>query len=209
MAIWCSLNNTILKEENAAGTDAVIVLMIILKFRNPGRQNFSGKESFSMKKQQAKKQPPKRSQSPKQQTIKKQSKKERTNRLQSVKKSNTELKIVRPSGSPEKSFFELVYEVVRQIPYGRATSYGAIAEALGARSSSRLVGYAMNNAHIIHPPVPAHRVVNRNGMLTGKHHFETPTKMQELLEAEGVRVVNDKISDWKTVFWNLSVEEIK
>lgn len=196
-----------MKEENAAGTDAVIVLMIILKFLNPGRQNFSGKESFSMKKQQAKKQPPKKSQQVKQKTIKEQSQKDK--KLQPGKKSNPELKIVRPSGAPEKSFFELVYEVVRQIPYGRATSYGAIAEALGARSSSRMVGYAMNNAHVIHPPVPAHRVVNRNGMLTGKHHFETPTKMQELLEAEGVKVVNDKISDWKNVFWNLSVEEIK
>lgn len=196
-----------MKEENAAGTDAVIVLMIILKFRNPGRQNFSGKESFSMKKQQAKKQPPKKSQQVKQKTIKEQSQKDK--KLQPGKKSNPELKIVRPSGAPEKSFFELVYEVVRQIPYGRATSYGAIAEALGARSSSRMVGYAMNNAHVIHPPVPAHRVVNRNGMLTGKHHFETPTKMQELLEAEGIKVVNDKISDWKNVFWNLSVEEIK
>ncbi len=162
-----------------------------------------------MKKQQSKKQPPKKSQPAKQQTIKKQSQKKKTKELPTGKKSNPELKIVRPSGAPEKSFFELVYEVVRQIPYGRATSYGAIAEALGARSSSRLVGYAMNNAHVIHPPVPAHRVVNRNGMLTGKHHFETPTKMQEMLEAEGVRVVNDKISDWKTVFWNLSVEDFK
>ena len=160
-----------MKEENAAGTDAVIVLMIILKFRNPGRQNFSGKESFSMKKQQAKKQHPKKSQFTKPKTTKEQTQKEKTNKLQSGRKSNPELKIVRPSGAAEKSFFELVYEVVRQIPYGRATSYGAIAEALGARSSSRLVGYAMNNAHVIYPPVPAHRVVNRNGMLTGKHHF--------------------------------------
>lgn len=136
-------------------------------------------------------------------------KKQQTKKQPKEKKSTRELKIVRPSGSPEKSFFELVYEVVRQIPYGKATSYGAIAEALGARSSSRMVGYAMNNAHVIYPPVPAHRVVNRNGMLTGKHHFETPTKMQELLESEGIKVVNDKIVDWKNVFWNLSVQDFK
>jgi methylated-DNA-protein-cysteine methyltransferase-like protein len=176
-----------LKGENAAGTDAGIVLMIILKFRNPGRQNFSGKETFSMKKQQpnkqqAQKQPPKKSQPTKQKTIREQAQKSNTKKVQSGKKSKPELKIIRPSGSPEKTFFELVYEVVRQIPYGRATSYGAIAEALGARSSSRMVGYAMNNAHTIYPPVPAHRVVNRNGMLTGKHHFELLQKCRNCLK---------------------------
>lgn len=160
-----------------------------------------------MKKQPAKKQPPKKSQSPTKKTVKPFSQNDKPKKLQQGKQGSTDLKILRPSGAPEKSFFELVYEVVRQIPYGRATSYGAIAEALGARSSSRMVGYAMNNAHVIHPPVPAHRVVNRNGMLTGKHHFETPTKMQELLESEGIKIVNDEIVDWKNVFWNLSVED--
>ncbi|MGZ5254004.1 MAG: MGMT family protein [Flavitalea sp.] len=137
---------------------------------------------------------------------KKTAKRQPATKHQPEKKRNQELKIVRPSGTPEKSFFELVYEVVRQIPYGRATSYGTIAAALGAKSSSRMVGYAMNNAHVIYPPVPAHRVVNRNGLLTGKHHFETPSKMQELLESEGIKIVNDKIVDWKTIFWNLSAE---
>jgi len=99
-------------------------------------------------------------------------------------------------------FFQLVYQVVREIPYGRATSYGAIASYLGAKRSSRMVGWAMNNAHHQQPPVPAHRVVNRNGMLTGKNHFETPFLMQQLLEKEGVLVKNDQIQDFETIFWN-------
>ena len=99
-------------------------------------------------------------------------------------------------------FFQLVYQVVREIPYGRATSYGAIAAYLGAKRSSRMVGWAMNNAHHQQPPVPAHRIINRNGMLTGKNHFETPFLMQQLLEKEGVVVNNDQIQDFETVFWN-------
>jgi methylated-DNA-protein-cysteine methyltransferase related protein len=101
-----------------------------------------------------------------------------------------------------ESFFELVYDVVRQIPKGRVTSYGAIAAALGARSSSRMVGWAMNNAHIIKPKVPAHRVVNRQGSLTGKMHFAHPDQMQELLEKEGVEVKNDKVQDFDKKFWD-------
>jgi methylated-DNA-protein-cysteine methyltransferase related protein len=101
-----------------------------------------------------------------------------------------------------ESFFELVYDVVRQIPKGRVTSYGAIAAALGARSSSRMVGWAMNNAHIIRPKVPAHRVVNRQGLLTGKMHFAHPDQMQELLEKEGVEVKNDKVQDFEKKFWD-------
>lgn len=99
-------------------------------------------------------------------------------------------------------FFQLVYQVVREIPYGRATSYGAIAAYLGAKRSSRMVGWAMNNAHQKQPPVPAHRVVNRNGMLTGKNHFETPFLMQQLLEKEGVVVKNNQIQHFETIFWN-------
>lgn len=99
-------------------------------------------------------------------------------------------------------FFQLVYQVVREIPYGRATSYGAIAVYLGAKRSSRMVGWAMNNAHHQQPPVPAHRVVNRNGMLTGKNHFETPFLMQQLLEKEGVVVKNNQIQHFETIFWN-------
>ena len=117
------------------------------------------------------------------------------------KASRTKLNTVRPSGKSEESFFELVFEVVRQIPKGRVTSYGAIAAALGTKLSSRMVGWAMNGAHRVHPPVPAHRVVNRLGLLSGKHHFETPTAMQEKLEAEGISVQDDKVVNFKQLFW--------
>ena len=116
------------------------------------------------------------------------------------------LNSVRPSGKRDESFFELVFEVVRQIPKGRVTSYGAIAAALGAKSSARMVGWAMNGSHRVKPKVPAHRVVNRNGMLSGKVHFEYPAQMQELLEKEGITVVDDKISDFRTKFWDPAEE---
>lgn len=102
----------------------------------------------------------------------------------------------------EKDFYHLVYEVVRLIPRGRVTSYGAIAECLGAKGSSRQVGYAMNGSHKIKPKVPAHRVLNRAGVLTGKHHFSPPGRMQELLEKEGIKVVNDKVVDFEKRFWD-------
>lgn len=100
------------------------------------------------------------------------------------------------------SFEENVYKIVRLIPKGKVTSYGAIGKALGLTSSARMVGRAMNNASNIVPSVPAHRVVNRNGLLTGKMHFGSPTKMQELLEAEGVKIKNDKIVNFKEHFWD-------
>jgi methylated-DNA-protein-cysteine methyltransferase-like protein len=112
------------------------------------------------------------------------------------------LRTVSPSGQKETSFFDLVHEVARQIPKGRVTSYGAIAACLGTRMSARMVGWAMNGAHRVKPKVPAHRVVNRNGMLSGRHHFETPTKMEELLAKEGIRVVDDTIVDFKNLFWD-------
>lgn len=101
----------------------------------------------------------------------------------------------------ETSFFERVYEVVRQIPYGRVTSYGAIARCIGAPQSARMVGWAMNNAHD-KPDVPAHRVVNRNGLLTGKHHFPGTDTMQRMLESEGLIVENDQILSFKDCFWD-------
>lgn len=104
-----------------------------------------------------------------------------------------------------KSFFNDVYDVVRQIPVGRATSYGAIALFLGSKLSARMVGWAMNACHGM-SDVPAHRVVNRDGVLSGKHFFGSPTAMQELLEAEGIRIENDKILGFKKVFWNPSEE---
>lgn len=99
------------------------------------------------------------------------------------------------------NYFEWVYQVVREIPAGRVSSYGAIAHYLGLKSGARMVGYAMNAAHAL-PDVPAHRVVNRQGLLTGKHHFATPTQMQELLLAEGVQVENDQVLDFPSLFWN-------
>ena len=101
-----------------------------------------------------------------------------------------------------ESFFSVVYDVVRKIPKGRVTSYGAIAAALGARSSARMVGWAMNAAHGMKPKVPAHRVVNRQGLLTGKMHFATPDAMQEALEREGIVVKEDAVQNFKTVFWD-------
>ncbi|QEC41277.1 MGMT family protein [Pseudobacter ginsenosidimutans] len=112
------------------------------------------------------------------------------------------LNTVTPSGYKDQTFFEQVFDVARQIPKGRVTSYGAIAASLGAKSSSRLVGWAMNLAGSARPKVPAHRVVNRNGMLSGKHHFATPTQMQELLEKEGIKVKNDKVVEFSKLFWD-------
>lgn len=108
----------------------------------------------------------------------------------------------------EPDFFEQVYQVVRLVPKGRVTSYGAIAACLGAKGSSRLVGYAMNKAGSVRPKVPAHRVVNRQGVLTGKHHFDSPTRMQELLEKEKIKVKNDKVVDFAKLFWD-PAEELK
>jgi methylated-DNA-protein-cysteine methyltransferase-like protein len=103
---------------------------------------------------------------------------------------------------PDKDFFQDVYEVVRLIPFGKVTSYGAIARYLCAARSSRLVGYAMNASHTQSKYVPAHRVVNRNGLLTGKHHFANENSMQELLEMEGLTIENEQIKDFKKYFWD-------
>ncbi len=110
----------------------------------------------------------------------------------------------------EYRFFDNVYEVVRQIPKGRVTSYGAIANYLGTKLSARMVGWAMNAAHSAKPKVPAHRVVNRNGMLSGKAHFATPTLMEELLNNEKIKVEEDTIIDFEKLFWDPAKElEIK
>lgn len=109
---------------------------------------------------------------------------------------------------PDQSFFEQVYEIVKLIPKGRVTTYGAIASALGTKSSSRMVGWAMNASHG-DPSVPAHRVVNRNGYLTGKNHFGNPDEMQQLLNEENIIVENDKILDFARLFWNPTTELTK
>ena len=101
----------------------------------------------------------------------------------------------------EKGFFDKVYEVVRLIPYGRITSYGAIAKYLGAAGSARMVGWAMNSSGK-YSDVPAHRVVNRKGLLTGKHHFDGTNLMKQLLESEGIEVIENQIQDFEKLFWN-------
>ncbi|MGH2562958.1 MAG: MGMT family protein [Ginsengibacter sp.] len=106
------------------------------------------------------------------------------------------------SATKQYSFFEDVYAVVRQIPKGRVTSYGAIANYLGAKLSARMVGWAMNGAGRVSPRVPAHRVVNRNGMLSGKVHFSTSTLMEELLLKEKIKVENDSVVDFEKLFWD-------
>lgn len=113
---------------------------------------------------------------------------------------------VTPSGKKDASFFELVFEVARQIPKGRVTSYGAIAACLGTKLSARMVGWAMHAADTAKPKIPAHRVVNSKGLLSGKHHFKPPSRMQELLEKEGVKVKKDVVVDFKKLFWNPSTE---
>ena len=105
----------------------------------------------------------------------------------------------------EISFYDQVYQVVRLIPGGRVSSYGAIASYLGTKGSARMVGYAMNAAGTAHLPVPAHRVLNRNGLLTGKFHF-AENLMQQLLENEGIIVENDQVKDFKKIFWDPAIE---
>ena len=100
----------------------------------------------------------------------------------------------------KSQFFKDVYEVVKLIPKGRVTSYGSISKYLGTTKSARVVGWAMNNSHIL-KGIPAHRVVNRIGLLTGKNHFSSPNKMEELLNNEGIKVKDDRIKNFKKLFW--------
>src|SRR5215831_8641947 len=116
------------------------------------------------------------------------------------RKTVGKLKSIKPSGKKDESFFELVYEVARQVPRGRVTSYGAIARCLGTKMSARMVGWAMNGASSVRPKVPAHRVVNSSGVLTGRHHFATPDQMENLLKKEGVKIKNDSVVDFEKVF---------
>jgi methylated-DNA-protein-cysteine methyltransferase-like protein len=116
------------------------------------------------------------------------------------------LATIKPSGSKDDSFFDLVHEIARQIPRGRVTSYGAIAACLGTRLSARMVGWAMLAAPAAKKPVPAHRVVNRVGLLTGKHHYNPTGRMQELLEKEGVTVKDDKVVNFARLFWDPAKE---
>jgi len=106
----------------------------------------------------------------------------------------------------EPGFFEKVYEVTKLIPYGRVTSYGAIANYLGTGQSARMVGWALNNCHTMNEWIPAHRVVNRNGLLSGKHHFPGSDTMKQLLESEGIKVEDDMIVDFEKIYWNPNIE---
>jgi methylated-DNA-protein-cysteine methyltransferase-like protein len=108
----------------------------------------------------------------------------------------------------QDGFFDLVFKVTRMIPAGRVTSYGAIAKHLGTARSARMVGWALNQSHFLEDYIPAHRVVNRNGLLTGKHHFGGSKVMQELLESEGVRIIDDKVVNFDQIFWDPSKELI-
>jgi methylated-DNA-protein-cysteine methyltransferase related protein len=126
--------------------------------------------------------------------------------MSTTKKTSTKLKPVKPSGKKDENFFELVYEVARQIPKGRVTSYGAIAACLGTRLSARMVGWAMNGAGNIRPKVPAHRVVNRLGILSGKHHFSPPDSMEKMLKKEGIKVKKDTVVDFEKLFWDPAKE---
>jgi len=127
-------------------------------------------------------------------------------------KSDNQEKPDHPAGLPvndkskDYSFFENVLEIVRQVPKGRVTTYGAIARYLGTKTSARMVGWALNSSFDSKPKVPAQRVVNRNGMLSGKVHFKTPTLMQELLQKEGVQVENDIVVNFQKHFWDPSTE---
>jgi methylated-DNA-protein-cysteine methyltransferase related protein len=128
------------------------------------------------------------------------------NKKDGGKVTREKLLALKPSGKKDDSFFELVHEVARQVPRGRVTSYGAIAACLGTRMSARVVGWAMNAVPFSKRPVPAHRVVNSAGLLSGKHHFKPPGRMQELLEKEGIAVKNDKVVDFRKLFWDPSKE---
>lgn len=116
------------------------------------------------------------------------------------------LTTVKPSGHRDDSFFDLVHEVARQIPCGRVTTYGAIAACLGSRGSSRMVGWAMISGHTTEKPVPAHRVVNRIGLLTGRHHYKPPEEMQRRLEKEGVKIKDNQVVDFDRLFWDPAKE---
>ena len=160
-------------------------------FPNPGDLNYRLKETIM-----AKKKTTKRAATPKAPARK----------SQAAAPSRERLTAVKPSGGKDDSFFDLVHEVARQIPRGRVTSYGAIAACLGTRLSARMVGWAMMAVPNAKKPVPAHRVVNRNGLLTGKHHYNPPERMQQLLEKDGVKVKDNQVVDFARLFWDPSKE---
>jgi methylated-DNA-protein-cysteine methyltransferase related protein len=109
---------------------------------------------------------------------------------------------MKKESSNSDNIYDIIYEIVRHVPRGRVTTYGAVAAATGAKSGARLVGYAMNKSFAVKPKVPAHRVVNRSGLLTGKHHFHPPELMQQLLEKEGIKIIDDQVVGFEKLFWD-------
>src|SRR5258708_572761 len=185
--IWSLRPNTTWKEAIAAVTGVSIALSIMSAFRNPGVPNYPLNEKIMAISKKKNKAPAKRAVAP-----------EKTSR--SVAKAGPvkeKLSVLRPSGQKDDSFFDLVHEVARQIPRGRVTSYGAIAACLGTRLSARMVGWAMMAVPSAKKPVPAHRVVNRNGLLTGRHHYNPPERMQQFLEKEGIAVKDNQLIDFQ------------
>lgn len=136
----------------------------------------------------------------------KKKKAEATPKKKAAKAKKAPAQPAQKADSKSYTFFQNVYEVARLIPKGRVTSYGAIAKYLGSGRSARLVGYAMNDSHRQRPKVPAHRVINRNGLLTGRHHFNPPELMQQLLEKEGITVKNNIVLNFEAVFWDPQTE---
>lgn len=120
------------------------------------------------------------------------------------KRKKSQKEKITPDPEARAPFFDAVYELVRKVPRGRVTTYGAIAEATGMRMSARMVGWALSVCGSVKPRVPAHRVVNRLGILSGRHHFATPTLMQELLEQEGIKIADDTVVDFKKLYWEPS-----
>lgn len=125
-----------------------------------------------------------------------------------IYKQSLNKKLKTQKSSTDYTFFENVFDVVRKIPKGKVCTYGLIANYIGSKGSSRMVGWAMNLSHSVKPKVPAHRVVNRNGLLTGKHHFENENAMQQALEKEGIKVKDDKIIDFAKKLWDPNLELI-
>ena len=123
-----------------------------------------------------------------------------------MKRNNADTTLPVIDNSKHYSFFQNVWDVVKQIPEGRVTTYGAIASYLGTKSSARMVGWAMNASFAVMDKIPAQRVVNRNGLLSGKAHFATPTSMQEILEQEGVEIEKDKVVNFSKLFWDPAKE---
>lgn len=132
--------------------------------------------------------------------------KKKINKKTTNSRSETKLKQLDPSGKTSANFFEQVYDLVEQIPKGRVTTYGAIARSLGSGLSARMVGWALNGSFLSNRQIPAQRVVNRNGQLSGKAHFPTPTRMQELLEKEGIKILHDVVQNFEQVFWDPAEE---